>query len=279
MESMSNAPYLLQQHRWGAKMGAGVVADEFVVDGLTDAFQNYHMGQTAEILAERYGISREAQDEYSLQSHQKAARASAAGVFEAEIAPLNIPQKKGPPIVFSRDEHIRADTTLEGLAKLRPAFRPDGTVTAGNSSGINDGAAAVILADEAFVTERGLTPLFRIVSWGSCGVAPELMGLGPLPSARKALDRAGLSLADIGCAELNEAFAVQTLAVVREMGIDPAIVNANGGAIALGHPLGASGARILVTLAYEMARRGCRYGLAMLCIGGGMGEAMIIERV
>ncbi len=278
MESMSNAPYLLKQHRWGAKMGPDVAVDELVVDGLVDAFHHYHMGVTAEILAEKYGIGRDAQDEYALQSHLKAAGATTAGRFETEIVPVTLPQKSGP-IGFARDEHVRADATLEGLARLRPAFKSDGTVTAGNSSGINDGAAAVVLASEAFVAERGLRPTFRIVSWGSAGVEPEFMGLGPLPSTRKALDRAGLTLTDIGCVELNEAFAVQSIAVVRELGVDAGIVNVNGGAVALGHPIGASGARILVTLAHEMARRGCRYGLAVLCIGGGMGEAMIIERV
>ena len=259
-------------------MGNDTLIDSMIHEGLWEVFNNYHMGITAENIAEKYGISREQQDAFAYWSQRKASRAIRSGTFADEIVPVAIPQKKADSVVFDTDEFVREDTTQEKLAKLRPAFKPDGTVTAGNSSGINDGAAAVVLADEDFIVEKGIKPLFRIVSWGSAGVDPSVMGMGPVPSIRKALDKAGLCLDEIAVVELNEAFAAQSLAVMRELDINPALVNPNGGAIALGHPIGASGTRILVTLCYEMIRRDARYGIASLCIGGGMGEALIIER-
>lgn len=278
VESMSSAPYLLKSHRWGFKMGEDKVVDTMITDGLWDVFGNVHMGITAENVASTYNISREQQDEYACKSQWKAAKAIAGGAFKDEIIPIAIPQRKGDPVLFDTDEYVRGDTSAEKLAKLRPAFKPDGTVTAGNSSGINDGAAAIVLADEAFIKAKKLKPLFRIAGWGSAGVDPAYMGMGPVPSISKALKKCGLKLADIQCAELNEAFAAQAIAVVNELKIEAEIVNPNGGAIAIGHPIGASGTRILVTLCYEMARKNLRYGLASLCIGGGMGEAVIIER-
>ncbi|WEJ34129.1 acetyl-CoA C-acetyltransferase [Devosia sp. SD17-2] len=275
-ESMSLAPHC-QNLRSGAKMGAVTLVDTMLSDGLTDAFGGYHMGVTAENVAKEFGISREAQDAFALASQQKAASAQAAGRFDAEITPFTVRTRKGD-IIVSRDEYIRADASEEGLAKLRPAFDKNGTVTAGNASGLNDGAAALVLmhADEA--RARGLTPLARIASWATAGVDPALMGTGPIPASRKALEKAGWTVDDLDLIEANEAFAAQACGVNAGMCWDTAKVNVNGGAIAIGHPIGASGARILVTLLHEMGRSNAERGLATLCIGGGMGVAMCLER-
>ncbi|NNG66490.1 acetyl-CoA C-acetyltransferase [Caldanaerobacter subterraneus] len=279
MESMSRAPYLLRDARWGYRMNmpSGELVDEMVYDGLWDVFNQYHMGITAENIAERYKISRQEQDEFALRSQNLAEAAIKAGKFEEEIVPVPIPQKKGDPIEFKVDEHPRFGTTMEDLAKLKPAFKPDGTVTAGNASGINDGAAAVVVMSRDKAKELGITPLATIKSYAYAGVDPAVMGLGPIYSTRKALDKAGLKIEDIDLIEANEAFAAQAIAVARELNFDMEKVNVNGGAIALGHPIGASGARILVTLLHEMKRRGSHLGLATLCIGGGMGISMIVE--
>ena len=280
MENMSLAPYAVNSARWGARMNNTTMTDVMVNDGLWDAFNNYHMGITAENVAEKYGITREMQDELAARSQQRAVEARDSGRFDDEIVAVTIPQRKGDPIVFNKDEHPRAGTTVETLAKLKPAFKRDGgTVTAGNASGINDGAAAIVVASGEFVKAHGLKPMAKIVSTGSVGVDPALMGTGPIPSVRQALKKAGLETKDIDLFELNEAFAAQAAAVNQELGLTPDNVNVNGGAIALGHPIGASGARILVTLCYELARRGGKYGVASLCIGGGMGEAVVVERV
>jgi acetyl-CoA C-acetyltransferase len=277
MESMSQAPYLLPGARGGYRMGHQTVEDSMIRDGLWCAFNDYHMGITAENLCERYGLTREQLDRFALESQQKAARAIAEGKFRDEIVPVEIPQRKGDPIRFEVDEYPRANTTLEALAKLRPAFREDGLVTAGNASGINDGAAAVVVASREKAEELGARPLAVIRANASAGVDPAIMGIGPVPATEKALAKAGLTMADIGLIEANEAFASQSLAFASHFDFDPAILNVNGGAIALGHPIGASGARILVTLVYEMRRRKVRYGLAALCIGGGQGVATIVE--
>lgn len=277
-ENMDQAPYLVERARTGLRMGHGTLVDSMIVDGLWDAFNNYHMGITAENLAAKYNISREEQDEFAAWSQEKAARAQDGGRFDDEIVPVLIPQKKGDPVPFKMDEHIRRGTTVEKLAALRPAFKVDGTVTAGNASGINDGAAAVVLMAEEVAARRGIKPLARIRSYASAGVDPSIMGIGPVPATVKALARADLDLGSIQLIEANEAFAAQSLAVGRELGWDPARVNVNGGAIALGHPIGASGARILVTLLHEMIKRDVNLGLATLCIGGGMGIALIAER-
>ena len=280
MESMSMAPYAINSARWGARMNNTSMTDVMVNDGLWDAFNNCHMGITAENVAEKYGITREMQDELALRSQTRAAAAIAEGKFKDEIVPVVIPQKKGDPIVFDTDEYVKPGTTMEKLAKLKPAFKRDGgTVTAGNASGINDGAAAIVVASGEFVKAHGLKPMAKIVATGSVGVDPALMGTGPISSVRQALKKAGLETKDIDLFELNEAFAAQAAAVNAELGLTPDNVNVNGGAIAIGHPIGASGARILVTLCYEMARRGAKYGVASLCIGGGMGEALVVERV
>ena len=280
MENMSLAPYAVNSARWGARMNNTTMTDVMVNDGLWDAFNNYHMGITAENVAEKYGITRQMQDELAARSQQRAVEARDSGRFDDEIVAVTIPQRKGDPIVFNKDEHPRAGTTVETLAKLKPAFKRDGgTVTAGNASGINDGAAAIVVASGEFVKAHGLKPMAKIVSTGSVGVDPALMGTGPIPSVRQALKKAGLETKDIDLFELNEAFAAQAAAVNQELGLTPDNVNVNGGAIALGHPIGASGARILVTLCYELARRGGKYGVASLCIGGGMGEAVVVERV
>lgn len=278
-ESMSNAPYLLPDARRGYRMGHGAMIDSMVNDGLTDAFNQYHMGITAENIAERYSITREEQDRFALQSQLRAKAAMADGKFRDEIAPVSVPQRKGDPIVFDKDEYPRFDASYEQLAKLRPAFKKEGTVTAGNASGVNDGAAMMILMSAEKAKELGIQPVAKIVSYACGGVDPSVMGLGPVPATHKALEKAGMAIEDIQLVEANEAFAVQSLAVIRELGLDPEITNVNGGAIALGHPLGASGARIAVTLLSEMAKRGLRYGLSTLCIGGGMGASMIFERV
>ena len=278
IENMSQAQYLLKQNRWGAKMGDGIVEDYMIKDGLWDIFNNYHMGITAENIAQEYGITRSEQDEFAAASQYKAATAQREGRFKEEIVPIEIPQKKQEPVIFSEDEYIKVGSTVEKLSTLRPAFKSNGTVTAGNASGINDGAAALLLASQKYLEKNGIIPLARIVSSCSVGVDPAVMGTGPIPSSIKALEKAGISIDSLGVIEANEAFAAQSIAVIKELGLDSAIVNVNGGAIALGHPIGASGARILVTLLYEMKRRNEQYGLATLCIGGGMGEALIVNR-
>ncbi len=275
-ESMTNARHAALL-RPGIKMGPLEMADTMIVDGLTDVFNDYHMGCTAENVAREYGITREAQDAFAARSQQKAEAAITAGRFTDEIVPVPVTVKKETRS-FDTDEYPRAGTTAESLAKLRPAFAKDGTVTAGNASGINDGAAALVLMSAAEAERRHVRPLARIASWATAGVDPKLMGTGPIPASRKALDKAGWNVADLDLIEANEAFAVQAIAVNREMGWDEERVNVNGGAIALGHPIGASGGRVLVTLLHEMARRESRKGLATLCIGGGMGIAMCVER-
>ena len=280
MENMSLAPYVSNSNRWGARMGNYSMVDAMVNDGLWDAFNNYHMGTTAENVAEQYGVTREMQDELALRSQTRAAEAVAAGKFKDEIVPVVIPQKKGDPIVFDTDEYVKAGTTMDKLAKLKPAFKRDGgTVTAGNASGINDGAAAIVVCSGEFVEKHGLKPMAKVVATGSVGVDPTIMGMGPVPSVRQALKKAGLETTDIDLYELNEAFAAQASAVSAELGLTPDNVNVNGGAIAIGHPIGASGARILVSLCHELAKREGKYGVASLCIGGGMGEAVLVERV
>jgi acetyl-CoA C-acetyltransferase len=275
-ESMSQAPHAAYL-RSGIKMGDVKFTDIMLRDGLIDAFHGYHMGITAENIATKWQISREDQDKFALGSQNKAEAAQKAGKFAEEIVPVTISTRKGD-IVVEQDEFIRPGTTLEGLTKLRPAFAKDGTVTAGNASGINDGAAALVLMSAEDAKARGLTPLARIASWATAGVDPAVMGSGPIPASRKALEKAGWKVKDLELVEANEAFAAQAIAVNRDMGWDTALVNVNGGAIAIGHPIGASGARILVTLLYEMQRRGASRGLATLCIGGGMGIALTVER-
>jgi acetyl-CoA C-acetyltransferase len=277
MENMTRAPYLLPSARFGARMGDAQLIDSMVHDGLWDAFNAIHMGVTAENLADQYNISREEQDEFAAASQQKAERAVAEGIFRDEIVPIGIPAKGGT-LTVDNDEHPRSGTTAAGLGELRAAFRRDGgTVTAGNASGINDGAAAIVLMSATKANERGLRTFGTVESYASVGVDPKIMGIGPVPAVRKALARAGLELADIHLFELNEAFAAQSLSVLRELDIDPALINPNGGAIALGHPIGASGGRILVTLLHEMRRRDAGRGIATLCVGGGQGQAAIIR--
>ena len=277
-ESMSQSPHFMHM-RNGLKMGDGKLADSMISDGLTDAYRHYHMGITAENIVEKLGISREAQDALALASQQKAAAARAEGRFEAEIAPVSVPQRKGGPLHITQDEYIKADAGADALAKLRPAFKTDGTVTAGNASGINDGAAALLLMSAEKAAALGLQPLARIAAYAAAGVAPEIMGLGPVEAVRTTLGKAGWHLADVDLIEGNEAFAAQALGVAEMLGFDMGKVNVNGGAIALGHPIGASGCRIVVTLLHEMQRRGARKGLATLCVGGGMGLALALERV
>ncbi len=279
MENMSLAPYLIDRARWGYRMGDGKLVDAMIKDGLWCAFNDIHMGITAENVAERYGITREDQDRFSLASQEKAVAAIDAGRFKDEIVPVVMPQKKGDPIVFGTDEFPRRGTTLEALAKLPPAFKKGGTVTAGNASGINDGAAALVVMSAGKAEELGIKPMFLIRSTAAAGVDPAYMGIGPIPSSRKALKKAGLTVADLDLIEANEAFAAQACAVVKELELPGDRVNVNGGAVAIGHPIGASGARILLTLLYEMKRRGGRYGLATLCVGGGQGTAMVVENV
>lgn len=277
MESMSRAPYLLEKARFGYRMSDGQLVDEMIRDGLWDAFNDYHMGTTAENICSDCKLTREELDEFALQSQTKAAAAIEAGVFRNEIVPVEIPGKKGPTL-FEIDQQPR-QTSAESLAKLRPAFKPkDGMVTAGNSSGLNDGGAALVVMSRAKAQQLGLKPMATIRSYASAGVEPRVMGLGPIPSTKRALEKAGLKISDIDLIEANEAFAAQSVAVGKELGFDKSKLNVNGGAIALGHPIGASGARILVTLLYEMQRRQAHYGLATLCIGGGQGVAMIVER-
>jgi acetyl-CoA C-acetyltransferase len=279
MENMSQAPYILKNAREGFKMGDQKLIDTMTSDGLTCAFNDYHMGITAENLCDRYELTREEQDQFSAWSQEKAVRAIAEGRFVDEIVPVVIPQRKGEPIVFAQDEYPKAGTTVEKLAGLRPAFKKDGSVTAGNASGINDGAAALVMMSRAKADELGLTPLVTIKANASAGVDPSVMGIGPVPAVKKALEKAGITLSDIELIEANEAFAAQSLAVDRELQFNKDILNVNGGAIALGHPIGASGARILVTLIHEMKKRNAQKGLATLCIGGGQGVATIVELV
>jgi acetyl-CoA C-acetyltransferase len=277
MESMSQAPYVLRNAREGFKMGDQKLIDSMINDGLWCAFNDYHMGITAENVAEKYEITREQQDEFSAWSQQKAVQAIQDGKFKDEIIPVVIPQRKGDPVVFDTDEFPKQGTTAEKLAKLRPAFKKDGTVTAGSASGINDGAAALVIMSKQKAEELGLKPLVTIKATGNAGVDPSIMGVGPVPAVKKALEKAALSVEDIDLIEANEAFASQALAVGKELGFKNEILNVNGGAIALGHPIGASGARILVSLIHEMKRRDAKTGLATLCIGGGQGVATIVE--
>ncbi|MBQ6369803.1 MAG: acetyl-CoA C-acetyltransferase [Parasporobacterium sp.] len=278
MENMSAAPYAVPSARWGARMNNAKMIDLTVNDGLWEAFNDYHMGITAENVAEQWGLTREMQDEFAVRSQNRAEKAVDGGVFDAEIVPVIIPQRKGDPIEFKRDEHLSRGNTMEKVAKLRPAFKKDGTVTAANASGINDGAAALVVMSKEKAEELGITPMATIVSYATGGVDPKIMGVGPVPASRKAMEKAGYTIEDFDLIEANEAFAAQSLAVAKELGFDMEKVNVNGGAIALGHPVGASGARILVTLLYEMGRRDAKKGLATLCIGGGMGQALIVKR-
>jgi acetyl-CoA C-acetyltransferase len=276
-ENMSRVPYLLPGHRWGERMGDGRLVDYMVADGLTDIFSRQHMGITAENIARQYGFTREEQDALAVSSQKKAEAAITGGRFKDEIVPVVVPQGKGDPVVVDTDEHPRFGTTREALAKLRPAFQEDGTVTAGNASGINDGAAALVVMSRDKADQLGLAPLAEIVGYASAAVDPSIMGTGPIPASRKALAGAGLAMEDIDLIEANEAFAAQALAVARDLNFDMSRVNVNGGAIALGHPIGATGARILVTLLHEMGKRDSKTGLATLCIGGGQGIAMVVR--
>lgn len=276
MESMSNAPYLLKKARNGYRMGNGELVDSLVADALTCAINHYHMGITAENVAEKYNVTRKEQDEFSYSSHMKAAIAKNAKIFDSQIVPITVKKKK-EEICFSEDEHIKADTTLEKLSGLRTVFKTDGTVTAGNASPISDGAAAMLVASEDKCREYDLKPMAYIKGYSLVGVDPAYMGIGPVKAVSTLLKKQGLTIHDIDLLELNEAFAAQSVAVTKELGVDKSKVNVNGGAVAIGHPLGASGARILVTLVHEMVRRSARYGVASLCIGGGMGIAMLVE--
>jgi acetyl-CoA C-acetyltransferase len=277
-ENMSLSPHVLPNSRNGARMGDWKLVDSMIVDGLWDVYNQYHMGITAENVAKKFGVSREAQDALALASQQKAAAAQDAGKFKDEIVPFSIAQKKGDPIVFANDEFLNRKTSAEGLAGLRPAFDKAGSVTAGNASGLNDGAAGVVVMSAKTADKLGLTPLARIASYASAGLDPATMGMGPVPASKRALERAGWKPADLDLLEINEAFAAQACAVHQEMGWDTSKVNVNGGAIAIGHPIGASGCRILVTLLHEMQRRNAKKGIASLCIGGGMGVALTVER-
>lgn len=277
-ESMSQAPYLLNKARWGHKMGDGKIVDEMIKDGLWCAFNDYHMGITAENVAKKWNLTREAQDKFAATSQQRAEKAMAKDKFQDEIVPVEVPQRKGDPVVVNKDEHPRKGVTAEGLSNLRPAFKKDGTVTAGNASGINDGAAALVVMSKDKADELGIKPLATIKNYASAGVDPAIMGTGPIPSSKKALVKAGITVDELDLIEANEAFASQSLAVIEELGLDIDKVNVNGGAIALGHPIGCSGARILTTLLYEMEKRDSKLGLATLCIGGGQGAATVVKR-
>ena len=278
-ENMSAAGYIMPSARWGARMNNVPMVDTMVNDGLWEAFNNYHMGITAENIAEQWGLTREELDEFALASQQKAEAAVKAGKFKDEIVPVEIPQRKGDPIVFDTDEYPKFGASMEKMAKLKPAFKKDGVVTAANASGINDAGAALVVMSKEKADELGIKPLCTIKSYASAGVDPTIMGIGPVPSSKKALEKAGLTVDDMDLIEANEAFAAQSVAVGKELGFDTSKLNVNGGAIALGHPIGASGARILISLIYEMMKRPeTKYGLATLCIGGGMGTAMVIER-
>jgi acetyl-CoA C-acetyltransferase len=278
MESMSRAPYLLKKARWGYRLGSDEIVDSMLSEGLTCAMAKCHMGVTAENVASDCEVSRAAQDEFAAESQRRAVEAVAAGRFADEIVAVMVPQRKGEALAFKVDEYPRAGTTAETLGRLKPAFQKDGTVTAGNASGINDGAAALLVASEERARLMELAPMAKIVSYATAGVDPRVMGMGPVPAIDRALEKAGLSLNDIDLFELNEAFAAQSIGVMSKLGLDASRVNVNGGAIALGHPIGASGARILVTLLHEMRRRNVKRGLAALCIGGGQGIALIVER-
>ena len=279
MESMTNAPYLIPKAREGYRLGNGVLVDAMINDGLWCAFENYHMGNTGEVVAERYHVTREEQDEYALNSHRKAAAAIKAGKFKDEILPIEIPQKKGAPVVFDVDETVREDTSLEALAKLKPAFKKEGgTVTAGNAPGVNDGASAVVVTSLERARSLGIEPMARIVAQATSGIEPELVMMAPVEAIRKVLKKAGWSLSEVDLIELNEAFAVQAVAIIKELDLDPQKVNVNGGAVALGHAIGQSGSRLLTTMLYEMKRRDVHRGLAALCLGGGNAVAMAVER-
>ena len=278
MENMSRAPYALETTRWGQRMGDGKLVDTMIKDALSDAFNNYHMGVTAENIVKEWGLTREELDEFSLNSQLKAEKAIKEGKFKDEIVPVMVPQRKGEPKVFDTDEGPRFGSTMEGLARLKPCFIKDGKVTAGNSSGINDGAAAFVVMSAEKATELGVTPLATIVSYGHKGLDPAIMGYGPFHATKAAMENANLTVEDMDLIEANEAFAAQSIAVAKDLHFDMSKVNVNGGAVALGHPVGASGARILVTLLHEMQRRDAKKGLVTLCIGGGMGTAMIVER-
>lgn len=277
MESMSNCPYLLPRVREGLRMGDSVVVDAMTHDGLFDAFHNIHMGLTGEHVAEQYRVTRQEQDAYAVESHGRAAEATSQGWFRDEILPVSIPQKKGDPIVFDRDESVRTDTTLEALGRLKPVFKKDGTVTAGNAPGVNDAAAALVVAAEDVAARFGARPIARIIGQATSGLDPKLVMMTPVEAVKKLAAKIGWSLADVDLFELNEAFAVQAVAVTRELGLDPGRVNVHGGAVALGHPIGASGARVLTTLLYALKRHGKRRGIATLCLGGGNGVALAVE--
>ncbi len=278
MESMSNAPYLLPRVREGLRMGDGKVVDSLINDGLWCSFENCHMGMSGEVVADKYSVGRDEQDRYAAESHRKAAHATREGWFKDEILPIDIPQRKGDPLVIDTDEPIRADTTAEALSKLKAAFKKDGSVTAGNAPGVNDAAAAVVIMAAERARALGLTPMAGVVAQATSGLPPKLVMMTPVEAVRKVAAKAGWSLNDVDLFEINEAFSVQAVAVMRELGIDPARVNVHGGAVALGHAIGASGARILTTLLYAMKRRGARRGIAALCLGGGNGVALAVER-
>jgi acetyl-CoA C-acetyltransferase len=278
MESMTNSPYLLPKAREGYRLGNGVLVDAMIQDGLWCAFENYHMGNTGEVVARKYNVTRAEQDEYALNSHRKAAAAIKAGKFKDEILPLEIPQKKGPVLVIDTDEPVREDTSLEALGKLKPAFQTDGTVTAGNAPGVNDGASALIVTSNARARALGLEPLARVVAQATSGIQPELVMMAPVEAIRRVVQKAGWSLPEVDLIEINEAFSVQAIAIIKELELDPARVNVNGGAVALGHAIGQSGSRLLTTMLYEMRRRNVRRGLAALCLGGGNAVALAVER-
>jgi len=279
MESMSHCPYLLPRVREGLRMGNGEIVDSMIHDGLWCAFENYHMGNAGETVAECYHVGREAQDGFAVRSHEKALRATEAGWFAEEILPVAVPQRKGPPLTVDRDEPIRADATLAALGALKPAFKTDGTVTAGNAPGVNDGASALVVVAGERARSLGFTPLARIVAQSTSGLPPRLVLMTPVEAVRRVAEKAGWRLADVDLIELNEAFSVQAVAVVRELGLDEARVNVHGGAVALGHAIGSSGSRILTTLLYAMKQRGARRGIATLCLGGGNGVALAVERI
>jgi acetyl-CoA C-acetyltransferase len=278
MESMTNAPYLLPQAREGYRLGNGVLVDSMINDGLWCAFENYHMGNTGEVVAERYGVTRQEQDEYALNSHRKAAAAIKEGRFKDEILPVEIPQKKGAAIIFDTDEPVREDASIEALGKLRPAFKESGTVTAGNAPGVNDGASALVVTSLDRARELNIEPMARIAAQATSGIQPELVMMAPVEAIRRVLKKAGWTLDEVDLIELNEAFSVQAIAIMRELELDPKKVNVNGGAVALGHAIGQSGSRILTTMLYEMKRRNVHRGLAALCLGGGNAVAMAVER-
>ena len=279
MESMSNAPYLIPKAREGYRLGNGELIDAMIHDGLWCAFENYHMGNTGEVVADRYQVTRDKQDEYALNSHRKAADAIKAGKFKDEILPIEIPQRKGEPIIFDTDETVREDTSMEALGKLKPAFKKEGgTVTAGNAPGVNDGASALVVTSEERAKSMGVEPMARIVAQATSGIAPELVMMAPVEAIQKVLKKAGWSLNDVDLIELNEAFSVQAVAIIKELGLDANKVNVNGGAVALGHAIGQSGSRLLTTMLYELKRRNAHRGLVALCLGGGNAVAMAVER-